>query len=313
MGGRAGAGGGRLVAGHVCRAKCNLLAAPCISATDMCLAGRGIYANAGLPSAEAMAQFDTAQVLMQLDCPGALDKRCGKWDYVVQLHVCSDPATTPARPVVGSVDAHAIEQQGHSHASCNVEVGRWVTAYGRPGKWLSDASAVLPVLRAGGRQHFVLSQPAWSTQKYRAVSTLILSNTGKRGVPTASLDLFSGGAFDAQYNRRHRPVLVDIPPRTARAEIHSFITGHGWGTDDANCAEFCETQHRFSVRAAVDVGGETMVSQDAALYQHTLKDAGSDLGCAAQVSCAALHCAYLAPLACRQSIARVRRGRQSPH
>lgn len=48
-------------------------------------------------------------------------------------------------------------------------------------------------------------------------------------------------------------------------------------------AEFCETQHRFSVRVGMDVDGETFASNDQALYQYSLKDAGTDLGCAAQV------------------------------
>jgi hypothetical protein len=148
---------------------------------------------------------------------------------------------------------------------------------------MTDASTALPLVRRGGRQHFVLSQPAWSKQSYRVVAKLFLSNTGKKGVPVASLPLFTGGKFNKDYNSKHHAVEVDIPYRTMRAEIHSFITGHGWGTDSENCAEFCETQHRFSVRVGVDVNGETYVSNDEALYEYALKDAGSELGCAAQV------------------------------
>jgi len=35
----------------------------------------------------------------------------------------------------------------------------------------------MPLVRKGGRQHFVLSQPAWSQQKYRVVSKLLLSES----------------------------------------------------------------------------------------------------------------------------------------
>jgi hypothetical protein len=94
---------------------------------------------------------------------------------------------------------------------------------------------------------------------------VLLSNTGKRGVPVASLPLFSGGNLDDDFNSKHIPITVDIPYRTMRAEIHSFITGHGWGKDLQNCAEFCETGHRFSLRVGMDVNGETYVSRDQVL------------------------------------------------
>ena len=81
---------------------------------------------------------------------------------------------TPARPAMGAVGANAAEREGYSYTSCNVEVGRWVTAYGRAGKWMTDASAALPLFRKGGRQHFVLTQPAWSKQKYRVVAKMLL-------------------------------------------------------------------------------------------------------------------------------------------
>jgi len=200
--------------------------------------GRGIYANALFPSEEEMAKYDTAKLFMHLQCKGGMDKNCGGWDYVVQLHACTEPGMTPARPVMGNVGQDGVEKQGYSYKSCNVEVGRWVTAYGRPGKWVTDASTVLPLIRKGGRQHFVLSQPSWSSQQYRVVAKVLLSNTGKRGVPVASLPLFSGGKFDQDYNKKHAAIEFDIPYRTMRAEIHTFITGHGWGTDDHNCGVY---------------------------------------------------------------------------
>ena len=154
-----------------------------------------------------------------------------------------------------------MEKQGYSYKSCNVEVGRWVTAYGRPGKWITDASTVLPLIRKGGRQHFVLSQPSWSTQEYRVVAKMMLSNTGKRGVPVASLPLFSGGNFDQDYNKRHVAKEVDIPYRTMRAEIHTFVTGHGWGKDSHNCGMY----HLVFERACPCVSASQRCSESVAL------------------------------------------------
>ena len=152
--------------------------------------GRGLFANVIFPKEEVLAQYDTMQILMQLECKCGMDKCCGEWDYVVHMHACTEPGMTPARPSMGNVGANGVESQGYSYKSCNVEVGRWVTAYGRAGKWITDASAALPLLRQGGRQHFIIAQPEWSQQKYRVVSKVLLSNTGKRGMPVASLPVF---------------------------------------------------------------------------------------------------------------------------
>jgi hypothetical protein len=102
-------------------------------------------------------------------------------------------------------------------------------------------------------------------------------------VPTKSTFLFSGGTFDASYNKLHAPSLVKIPHDAVKVEIYSVISGHGWGTDNENCAEFCETEHAFSVRAAAAVDKLVYVAEDEHKYVHTLTGAGSTLGCAQQV------------------------------
>ena len=67
-----------------------------------------------------------------------------------------------------------------------------------------------------------------------------------------------------------------------RAEVHALVTGHGFGADAADCAEFCSSEHRFAARAAALVDGTTYLAGAAAGQTHTL-DGGAALGCAEQV------------------------------
>ena len=245
--------------------------------------GRGVYADVRLPPRARMEGWDALEVYLELACPGAWDKTCGAWDYVVRLDLCTDVAATPAEPRVGPVDAAAA-----AHRSCTAEVARWVTAYGRPGRWLTDATAALPLLRGGGRQHLRLSQPEWSAQRYRATLTLAFRRRGAPGapVPARSVFLFGGGAFGAGYNAaaERSPVRLHVGPGVRRAELHAVVSGHGWGTDADNCAEFCPTEHGFAVRAALDAGGAGFfVSRTAGAAWANLSRAGEDAGCQAQV------------------------------
>ena len=122
-------------------------------------------------------------------------------------------------------------------AKCQHEIGRWVTATGRPGRWITQADIALSQLRSGGKQRFHLFQPNWwSSQRYRATVKLLFSNDRTQHMPISTIPLFAGGKFDGNYNHRQKDVTIDIPADASRIEIHAFITGHGWGKDQANCA-----------------------------------------------------------------------------
>ncbi|KAI7838634.1 hypothetical protein COHA_007561 [Chlorella ohadii] len=58
-----------------------------------------------------------------------------------------------------------------------------------------------------------------------------------------------GGMLDAAYNRRQQPFQFKTPAGVRRALLVATITGHG---QDSlfNCAEFCPTEHVFSVNGA---------------------------------------------------------------
>ena len=80
--------------------------------------------------------------------------------------------------------------------------------------------------------------------------SLRLSRRGKGGRPSEALWLWGGGAFNQDYNALHAPITIDVPGDVARVELYAVITGHGWGAEAENCAEFCNHTHHFTVNDA---------------------------------------------------------------
>ena len=73
--------------------------------------------------------------------------------------------------------------------------------------------------------------------------------------PTSGEFLFRGGDFQGEYNTetatQKRQHNLTVPQGTAKAEIVALITGHGFQDDAANCAEFCNSKHTFSLNGGV--------------------------------------------------------------
>jgi len=153
-------------------------------------------------------------------------------------------------------------------------LGRWITAYGREGRWLSNNTAALPLLAASdgaATLHF----RAVGVQPYEVTLFFLLRRssapaTQGRGPVLARMPLWEGGKFDQDYNERHQPMSFEVPQGTKKVVLSSILTGHGWGADEANCAEFCNHTHHFSVN-----GGEEVV--------RAFPVAGTEHGCQEQV------------------------------
>ena len=129
------------------------------------------------------------------------------------------------------------------NTKCSTELGRWITAYGREGRWVTDVSPMLALLKDGGKRRFHLN-PA---NNYVVDLAFRLSNRGKGSHPTDAQYLYSGGAFNAAYNSAYAPVTFNVPADVKKVEIAVLATGHGWGVEAANCAEFCNVDHHFTV------------------------------------------------------------------
>ena len=191
------------------------------------------------PDAATMASFNTMEIYMHHGCSEHRDRYqkadqsyggCHEWDYSQYLHIC--------------------DEVGNS-STCGTEFGYWITTYGREGRWLTDISARLFELQEGGDRMF----------RYKGANggwlnvSVYLSTWDDDGLRATDAELaFNGGSFrgeynnESQYKRRH---ALTIPAGTERVEIYAVITGHGFGKDNANCAEFCNHEHRYSMNGQV--------------------------------------------------------------
>ena len=158
---------------------------------------------------------------------------------------------------------------GDCPCGCGWEVGRWVTTYGREGRWLTDASPMLAFFQRGGHQRLRIDagNTKWMTFEVR------LSNRGKGARPTGAKRIFGGGGFNPSYNANREPILFDVPDGTVRVDLAALITGHGWGVEMENCAEFCNHTHHFTFNG------------DEVVKRHDLLDTadGRSSGCLDQV------------------------------
>jgi hypothetical protein len=180
------------------------------------------FVEVTLPDAAAMAGFDTMLFDLGLYCPGRTDNNCPEWDRIVSLYLCDKDAPD----------------------KCDREIGRWITTYHREGRWVTDVSGMLALVADGGtrRVRFATQDP------YDADLKIRLSNRGKGTRPFQALPLWNGGVgFNLDYNAAHPPIEFEPPEGTKKAEIYALITGHGFGNDVANCAEFCNHTHHFQL------------------------------------------------------------------
>ncbi len=156
-------------------------------------------------------------------------------------------ACTCERPEGGEVAAvHSCDADGAGYGECNCpcdsEPARWITTYHREGRWVVDGTFALPWFQDGGDATFAL----YSIDPYEFTLTARLYNDGVGPTPTETFRLFSGGDFNLTYNDKYEPLTIDLPSSASKVELTVLISGHG-GADPGNCAEFCSTNHHFTV------------------------------------------------------------------
>ncbi|MSQ03528.1 MAG: hypothetical protein EXR71_16825 [Myxococcales bacterium] len=179
-------------------------------------------ANVELPDAATMATFDTLELDMQFICNGHPDTvGCGEWDYLAYAYLCDETDTC-------------------------TEIARYITAYARPGRWVVDATPFLALMSSGGTHSFRVD----SANAPLITLDLRFSNQGRGTRPLGIEYLYSGGSFNESYNATREPHTFTPPEGTTRVEVMALVTGHGYGKDVANCAEFCNHEHEFTVNGA---------------------------------------------------------------
>lgn len=174
---------------------------------------------------------------------------------------CEGPGGTADADYVCKADGTGFNDQT---CACSNEMARYITTYHRESHWWVDASHSLGWVKEGGDfpVRFLWAVP-WNTQPSYITMRARFTNKDKGGTPDVVVPLFFGRGLNESYNDRD-PIDVEIPADATRVELVSIITGHGQ-TGDYTCAEFCRTDHLFTV-------GETT-------YETELTNAGTGQGC----------------------------------
>lgn len=129
--------------------------------------------------------------------------------------------------------------------TCTTEIGRWITTYGRSGKWLTEITELAPLLKNKSSYNFKLSVAG---DQYENHLDFIFLRDESVKTPAESVPLFNGTVpFDENYNQHWEETEVNIPEKTEKVVILAYITGHGNGSEQENCAEFCKFESIFYV------------------------------------------------------------------
>lgn len=199
------------------------------------------------PSAKEMANFDKMELDLELSCDQAAcvyDEGNYYYDRIIEVYLCKD----------------ADDQQ------CDIEIGRWITPFGLGGRWVHDVSSLLALVHNGGKQRLRFH----TVDRYKVNLNVRLSRTSTSTSPSAPKpfaykELFRGGKLNAALNLRD-PLQFEIPAGTKKVELVTTTSGHGWGRDNENCAEFCVTDHDWTINDTVS-------------YVNKLETAGDTFAC----------------------------------
>ncbi len=191
------------------------------------------YRNATFSMPHNMSSYDTLEVFHEHACDDRSNRfqnsegaygGCHEWDYLAHLYICDE----------------------NNSSICGTEFMRWITTYGREGRWLTDISPYLFMLEDDETRRFRYK----GANKGDMTIKFLFSNWGSGERPHDATFAFTGGQFDGSYNNESqytRSLNFTVPSETTRVEIVATITGHGFQKDDANCAEFCDHEHHYYI------------------------------------------------------------------
>ncbi|TKS82557.1 hypothetical protein D9C73_016666 [Collichthys lucidus] len=229
---------------------------------------RGAVATVDMPS--GLSDFTVLELDASLSCPEKRDLSCAHWDHTVQLFVCCD----------------------HLGPYCNMELGRWISAYRRGiGHWLTDVSPLLPLLD-GNRCTLTMKTVPWAMPWIVSLNLrfsvgnqtgIITGNDEQLLRPFRVMSLYGGGTFNKRYNKRYQPINFTVPASVKKVELYAVITGHG--SDNNHCGEFCVTSHHFLFNSVFNntlkfESAETVINHRITKYSSIL----SKISCFVQIN-----------------------------
>ena len=195
--------------------------------------GYSSFSNGTFDLPENLSSYDTLEVYHEHACYERTNRYqksdgtyggCHEWDYLAYLFACDED----------------------NSSVCNTEAVRWITTYGREGMWLTDISPYLFMFNDNEDRRFKYA----GANRGHLTVTFLFSDWGSGSRAVDATYAFSGGQFDGTYNNEskyNRQLNFTVPSSATSVEIVATITGHGFNKDTANCAEFCDHEHHYTM------------------------------------------------------------------
>ncbi len=160
-------------------------------------------------------------IILEQNCDNP--KKC-EWDRLERLFLCDNTGE-----------------------KCETEIGRWITTYGRSGKWITDITPLKPMFEKDGRYNFRFTVDG----DYYVNNLDFIFVEKKENGKNTLVPLFNQTTqFDENHNSKFEPMNIEISEEIKKAKIFAYITGHGNGSEEANCAEFCQFESVFTVNGS---------------------------------------------------------------
>ncbi len=270
-----------------------------------------IYFDVEFPSPEEMKSFNRMEIDLRQELPENI--KDAEWDRIQHLFLC----------------------EKENPEKCTTEVARWITSYARAGRWVTDISPLLPLIKDGGLHRFRLTV---TKDQYHNYLNFRLSENSAEKSPFEIVPLYAGNTgFNQNHNRywhklgeiggedgtscitednedgtvsikcddgtdatasresggdlpalhegaevpnglfgeigdfflfegkeatdqaeavlpavyrkdeRFERIELDVPADAKKVTLVAYVTGHGNGSEKANCAEFCPFESIFTV------------------------------------------------------------------
>jgi len=208
---------------------------------DERISERSFEIDVELPRGPALAEYDTLEFDVTVNCPFRNFRACSEWDRIARIQVCPSGACS-CPPDTPECRASSLRR----------ELVRWITPYWRNGwrRWIMDATDVMGLLGDGGPTRFrVVMGPGWERKTERDVRIALRLSRKGRNLRAVGAELaFRGGEFVPGYNERE-PHRFTPPASARRVEVVSILSGHGQDRQ-TGCAEWCDHHHVFRVNGS---------------------------------------------------------------
>ena len=183
------------------------------------------------PTHEELDNYSGMSIELLRGCPDAngnySDQGCDDYDRIARMFICD-------------------EDESNCH-----EAARWITPFDRQPHHLTDISSFISMLKPGGNKIVKFQESGWPnsllTMRFRFYHDQTVTETPQQFQP-----MWVGTIpFNPDFDDNTPAMVFNVPDDATKVEFVSYITGHGWGCDGFNCAEFCNSKHIFTINGGV--------------------------------------------------------------